>query len=261
MLLKSAMGLLIHTTDQTDAFSIIRKICYLFGCSKKCDNHDLYVEQFMDPKSLDLVSSVDTVTITGELEDPPFFPKTQREQSKFYSFCAAEYEKISSVPADTNLHNPLYVARFVRYIVDELLPYYPLWSGVAIKEFGIRRHSNAAVENWNKIIKAYLFDGEMRQLIPRAIRTLVENVKNRLVQRTFGCETTRQRRNGARKGQQMVEENNEAEKVEKLEVVCPNTLIEPTDNEPLNKKCFRKSKEYAAPWAKNYLRVINGAER
>ena len=75
------------------------------------------------------------------------------------------------------------------------LPYYPLWSGIVIKKFGIRRNSNACVESWNKIIKQFVFDGKMRQLIPRAITTLKENICQRLLQREYDCRTTRQQNN------------------------------------------------------------------
>ncbi|XP_025994314.1 sentrin-specific protease 3-like [Solenopsis invicta] len=93
------------------------------------------------------------------------------------------------------MKNHLFVPQFMTYLIDELLPYYPLWSAILIKEFDIRRHLNAAVENWHKIIKHYLFDGKMRQLIPRAINTLAKNVHNRLLQRKYGTRTTRQMKN------------------------------------------------------------------
>ena len=82
-----------------------------------------------------------------------------------------------------------------QHLLDELLPYYPLWSGIVIKKFGIRRNSNACVESWNKIIKQFVFDGKMEQLIPRAITTLKENICQRLLQREYDCRTTRQQNN------------------------------------------------------------------
>ena len=94
-----------------------------------------------------------------------------------------------------NQSNKFYLSSFVNYVQNEFLPYYPLWSGILIERFDIRRYSNATVESWNKIIKCFVFDGIMRQIIPRAISTLLENIVNRIIKRNYDWRTSRQRRN------------------------------------------------------------------
>lgn len=183
---------------------------------KKSVDHDLYVDklteinflQFLDKGNEDDLydklmkaekdNDEEGSDIDEEIVDFEFtYNNTNREQSKFYQAVIVEYNKsiIHSKNNTTDDTNHLYLPAFITYLLNELLPYFPLWLGLLIKRFGIRRNSNAAVESWNKIIKRFVFDSKMRQLIPRAINTLQDNASNRLLQRKYNRPTSRQKRN------------------------------------------------------------------
>lgn len=215
-LLKSAIGLLIHRTDLADAVSLFQTICILFGCPKKCVNYETFLQELADIATLEY-SLANNKTVSHESDDayPLGKSNTQRQQSRFYTLFSVKYKEVLEMSDFESMENNLYLPAFIMYLIDELLPYYPLWSGIVIKDFGIRRHSNAAVENWNKIIKYYLFDGVMRQLIPRAVRTLAKNVQNRLAQRKYDTLTTRQVKNRNAAKAFMAEECNVAIKITK----------------------------------------------
>ena len=94
------------------------------------------------------------MTIYRKILSKTNFNNTQREQSKYYQVFFSLYKEVIHI---NNLYedNALYKPEFITYLLNELLPYYPLWSGLLIKDFGIRRNCNAAVESWNKIIKHF----------------------------------------------------------------------------------------------------------
>lgn len=207
-LLRSCVGLLIHKTDLKDAVCLFKIICHLFGRPTKSELHESYLKKFADLQSMDCLESTDTEVIEED-EDYNWHGTSERQKSKFFILFKREYQEILELPVYDEVPNNLYVPKFMAYMIDELLPYYPLWSAIAIQCFGLRRNSNAAVESWHKTIKHYLFDGRMRQLIPRAIRTLANNAHNRLVQRKFDCTTTRQSRNRIMKKQSIQSDLND----------------------------------------------------
>lgn len=215
LLMRSAVGLLIHSTNFSHAKDLFKVFLILFGSEEKNDEeHNTYVKKLKDVEAFDkdfnilLKNSNDTAIenqdeaedLDIECEDLKYtFKDTQRETSKFYQTffkIKDEFEKSERiVSSKNNLYNP----RFITYLIDELLPYYPIWSGSIIKKFNLRRHSNACVESWNKYIKHFLFNGKMRQLIPRAIMVLKDNVIRRIRRKKFNLQTSRQNNNALNK--------------------------------------------------------------
>ncbi|KAJ8671772.1 hypothetical protein QAD02_003031 [Eretmocerus hayati] len=232
-MMRSAVSLLIHTTDIATAKMLFKKFVILFDSRMMSSNHSDLVTDLLHPELLDLIvaernrdahasnanSEMNSESHHNDLNDDfdaeeeildYQFNNTKREQSKFYQeFFRVHVQATKGVKF--NGSNPLYKPKFIEYLLNELLPYYPLWSGVMIKQFNLRRNSNAGSESWNKFIKHYLFDGEMRQKIPRAINKLESNVNNRLVQRKFDCRTSKQQENSRKRKSEMSMGNLESE--------------------------------------------------
>lgn len=74
------------------------------------------------------------------------------------------------------------------------MPYFPLWSAVAISQYGLSRDSNAPIENYFKILKHNILDGETRIPAPRFITKNLEIIQARLKERQFPLTTSRQKR-------------------------------------------------------------------
>ena len=216
-LLRSAVSLLIHATDFEHAKDLFRIFVILFELSAKTCQYDIYLQKLKDIKPLDLQktsmsenaknSLLDKEEKNEEIVDFQFsFANTKREQSEFYQEFYEIFVDVTENSKVTNEVNALKAPAFIKYLLNELLPYFPLWSAIVIKEFGIRRNSNACVESWNKIIKHFIFDGKMRQLIPRAISTLETNIRNRLRLREYDRRSTRQQENQIKSKMKALEE-------------------------------------------------------
>lgn len=187
-LLRSAIGLLLHTIYLEDGKTLFWILVKVFDCPKKSDDHEEYLAKLKEVEPLqylDLSKNVDNEeekkeqekTENGEeieeidedIVDFEFdFNNTKREQSKFYQeFFHVHKDAMKSAEKNKgNEKNPYYVPAFITYFLYELLPYYSTWSGIQIMRFGLRRNSNATAESWNKIIKRFVFLGKMRPLIP-----------------------------------------------------------------------------------------------
>ncbi|KYN06047.1 Ubiquitin-like-specific protease ESD4 [Cyphomyrmex costatus] len=225
-IMRCAVTLLIHKINLKDARMVFRAICKLFLTKKKSQSHDVLLAEYFNSESADFLTSADMeinvdedIGIEEENDENECsdYSKLKREQSPFYWFFFNIYKEILSDSDNENGdENEFYCPRFIEYLLDELAAYYPLWSGIIIQEFGIRRNSNATVENWNKIIKQYVFDGRMRQLIPRAISTLANNIHGRLIHRKYGTKTTRQINN--RKKKEKVSSTNDDLRIPKISI-------------------------------------------
>lgn len=87
--------------------------------------------------------------------------------------------------------NKFYSAEFMKYFLDFLIPYFGLWSAAGIIKFGIKRDSNAPVENHFKIYKHLLLNGKKNILAPRFIRLSQKYNDARLTERKYILKTTR----------------------------------------------------------------------
>lgn len=208
LLMRSAVGLLIHSTSFTHAKDLFKIFLILFGSEQKNnEEHKIYVDKLKDVEAYDKdfeilikenkdkINEDECEDLDAECEDFDYiFKDTQRETSKFYQTFFKIKDELEKSERITSEKNELYNPRFIAYLLDELLPYYPLWSGSIIKKFNLRRNSNACVESWNKFIKHFLFNGKMRQLIPRAIMILKGNVETQIRRRKYDLQTTRQKK-------------------------------------------------------------------
>lgn len=230
-LMRSAVGLLIHSTNYSHAQELFQILVIVFDLKEKnVEEYDIYLKALANIEHLDknmknIILNIKDDTEDSEKMDGEFvFKNTQREKSKFYQDFFKVRQQIHQ-SNDRKVKNDFYNPKFINYLLDELLPYYPLWSGIIICKFNIRRNSNASVESWNKYIKRYLFDGQMRQLIPRALMTLKKNVVNLLKRRKYDLRTTRQLNNALKKRNETDESKldlKEPELTEKDESVDPD---------------------------------------
>lgn len=58
--------------------------------------------------------------------------------------------------------NPFYANLLMNYAINYFLPYFPLWNASIISEFGLLRYSNAAAENFFKLLKHSLYQNQPR---------------------------------------------------------------------------------------------------
>ena len=201
-LLRSAISLLVHASDLEHALELFGVFVKLFNCKYKAIEYDILLDKLTKIKPLDIEDisqlykdSDDDDDFDKEVIDFEFcYSNSKREQLKFYRILFRKQEEIMNCRF-TELKNDYYTPSFISYLLDELLPYYVLWSAIKLKTVGLRRNSNSCVESWNKIIKQFVFDGKMRQVIPRAIDTLQQNITNRLIQREYDCRISRQNEN------------------------------------------------------------------
>lgn len=184
-LLTSAMTLLIHATTMNEAVSAFRDMMVTFGVDKKSTGFKTALQRISKLETADNV--IDEANKPRRdidrknahlLEDRG----TIRERSPFFRHFQEEYENILKVFEQDKAqeNNQFYVPEFIRHVKNEYLPYFPLWSAVALQRLGLRRDSNATVENWFKIIECLIFKGKMKQPIPRFIQTIEQYIIPRL---------------------------------------------------------------------------------
>ncbi|XP_066585532.1 metacaspase-2-like [Prorops nasuta] len=107
------------------------------------------------------------------------------------------------------IKNPFFCDRFLKYLLSKILPYFPLWSAIIIKIFKIRRDSNAAVENWFKIVKNNIFKKKLKLSIVHFIEEMSTVIAGSLKHRRYELITERQKRNNKLRnsGPEMVKEH------------------------------------------------------
>lgn len=81
--------------------------------------------------------------------------------------------------------NRYYSPEFLDYMLEYLLPYFPLWSAFVLTKFNLARDSNASVENYFKIVKKDILRKELRIPAPRFIRTMESLLDGRLRDRKY----------------------------------------------------------------------------
>jgi len=94
----------------------------------------------------------------------------------------------------TDTENGFLPQKFLRYVGDFLMPYFPLWSAMILTKISLYRDSNAAIENYYKIFKHYKFVHKKRMPAPRFLMQNFEFIKGGLKERKFLLKTTRQTR-------------------------------------------------------------------
>ncbi|XP_031336467.1 uncharacterized protein LOC116165876 [Photinus pyralis] len=80
---------------------------------------------------------------------------------------------------------------FMKYLLESVLTYYPIISGLIIKKLGYIRDNNGVVESWFRIVKKDIFLGKMRNLAARYIRRMSELITPRLIHEKVPLKATR----------------------------------------------------------------------
>lgn len=99
--------------------------------------------------------------------------------------------KPRSEKLNKNKKNSFFCPQFLGYLIHNILPYFPLISGIVIQIYGIRRNSNNVVENWFGC-KKYSLEKKIKILIPRLLQLHEETWQGRLNEVLYGLKTTRQ---------------------------------------------------------------------
>lgn len=226
-LLRTAVNLFIHSTDFNHSKQLFIMMLKLFAFQEKCPEYGIYFEKlYKDSSSLDFETNIIIKPSENDEECDSFenevidftFAKTQRDRSPFYQSFYKIKVDTENETKNFDGTNDLYLPNFINYLLNELLPYYSLWTGCMIKRFNLRRNSNACVESWNNIIKNLLFQSEMRQLIPRAIPTLEENISERILLRQSDLRTSKQQSNCLKKKLALEEKETADELSEKKDI-------------------------------------------
>ena len=118
-----------------------------------------------------------------------------KKDSPFYKYFDKAYQTTLMNVDLLGEKNKNYSLDFINYSMTTLIPYFPLWSAVLIKEYKITRDTNATVENWWKIEKYFNFNGVKKMLAPRYIQDKESVLKQRLRERELDLITTKQDRN------------------------------------------------------------------
>lgn len=100
--------------------------------------------------------------------------------SPYWKIFKAIKIKILKDTTCTDTKNNFFCQKFVRYIADFLMPYFPLWFAINLTKVGLYRDNNAPVENHYKIPA------------PRLIMQNFKFIKGSLKERKFSLKTTRQ---------------------------------------------------------------------
>lgn len=184
-----AITKLIHAQTLNEAGNIFKQMIIVFGlrfCAKSFTKSAKYLFGNNENDEIQkefIQHDFDNAIHNDCRKDSPFF--------KYFN----EIKEITVKDTDvTKQKNSQYSEDFIKYLLNTLLPYFPLWSALQIKEFGITRDTNATVENWWKIEKYYNLDGAKKVLAPRYIQAKEEVLEDRLRERKFDLTTSRQER-------------------------------------------------------------------
>ncbi|XP_036138813.1 uncharacterized protein LOC118644403 [Monomorium pharaonis] len=194
----NAITKLIHCTTVKESLMIFERLTRIFSTKNITDKADEdYLSYFLEDDTSEENDDVD-IESRSDFDDMNVHGDTKKD-SPFYKMFRRIYDTIvNSVEFCTTI-NKHYCEEFMNYVLDYLMPYYPLWSAIVIKKFGITRDSNACVENLWKIEKHFILGGKKRQIAPRYIQHKESLLEQRIRERTFNLQTSRQARNSIKK--------------------------------------------------------------
>lgn len=186
----SLMAKMLHCECVSAAAEVYVVFVTLFGLKNKYTDFNQLVSSvkiIVEDVSSDSTSYISPETeesgISYERKASPYYQAFQQIKINVLNRC-------STIPVS----NPFFSADFFEYVTEFLLPYFPLWSAVAIAQFGLSRDSNAPIENYFKILKHNILDGETRIPAPRFITKNLSIIQARLKERQFPHTTSRQKR-------------------------------------------------------------------
>lgn len=140
-------------------------------------------------------------TFKDDVDDTRQVHEDGRKGSAFYKhfhkICALildeaqEYEE--TLIEDKLIGNKNYNKKYFNYMVDFILPYYPLWSAAILPKLNLLRYSNAPIENYFNIVKNRLMAKKLRIPIPRFLALIEGFVRGWILERQYTLRTERQR--------------------------------------------------------------------
>lgn len=207
-----AMALLLETKNRSEAQEIFTGIVMAFNSPRINEEVKMAIKNIFKLKD---VSGTEESKENGETEEKCEIitdtDKHLRHGSPFYGFFNNIKKKVTLCADETLPVNDCYFPEFIDYLIEYILPFFPLWSGVVLQHFGIVRDSNNIVENWFKIVKNLIFLNQTGILLPRFIRKLSDYVISRLITRLYSRKTSKQKENDKKKKEQRKENNEKKE--------------------------------------------------
>jgi len=195
-----AIAKLIHCDKLSEARNVFRSLIKVFNLNIQDPEYD---------ECLDMISNVTSDVNDNVIDEDVNFDKAgetiediaetvdkTRKESPFYKTFNDIFTTVLAEKNETGgKPNENYCPAFIQYLINHLMPYYGLWSALEICKFGILRDSNAAVENYQKIIKHYIYEDKSNIPAPRFIQKQADYLETRLLERKYSFTTTRQKMN------------------------------------------------------------------
>ena len=242
---------LIHATTLNEAANVFRHLVVVFGTEYSSKNFTKSAKDLLK----DSKKSEETEKEYIEHDFDSSIHNDCKKDSPFYKYFDEVY-KTTLINIDLmRQKNKQYSPDFMNYLMTTLMPYFPLWSALMIKEFKITRDTNATVENWWKIEKFFNFDGVKKILAPRYIQEKESVLEQRLRERELDLVTTRQDRNKIKKKKTVKKETVTIKKKKLQKVTKPkkqkrkfelkkkllNKLKKEEDDEQFPEECWKRS--------------------
>lgn len=176
---------MLHCNSVSAAAGVYGVFVKLFGNEFQVDDFSHLLESVKlitedVSSSSDIYSPLQAETSSFDRKSSPYY-----HTFKEIEISARKNSKIFSKP------NIFFSKELFDYVADFLIPYFPLWSATGITQFHLNRDSNAPIENYFKILKHQILDGETHIPAPRFIMENFKIIEARLKQRQFPLKTTR----------------------------------------------------------------------
>lgn len=202
---------LIHCTNLEDFAIIVKKLIVVFGLQyyipEFTDNFSSVspnVESKDEDKQTDNDNDGDDKLLTDDHENVEDNSEIEngRAGSPFYKIGNAiriEVLNVSKLYENKNRTenlklNDFFCVKFLNYLLNFVLPYFPVWSASILKIFDILRDSNATVISYFNIVKHVIFQHKKHLPIPRFISHIEKLLHGWLLQRQYTVRTERQKK-------------------------------------------------------------------
>lgn len=194
---------LIHADTMQSAETIFNNMVIVFGNKLKTNVVDTAMQNMesMYCGSPNIkIEADDSTSDQVDVDDPEGIEAALRHGSPFYKhvqviMIRTMKENNSQQCGAESTENIYYLPSFLEYILEHYMPFFPLWSALVIRAFGILRDSNQPVENWFKNMKYLIFPLKSRIQVARFVQALVDNILPRLLERTYSLNTELQQKN------------------------------------------------------------------
>ena len=196
---------LVHTQNIETAKQLFAIGVRVFGFEHKCTEFKTVLEELNSVIAPDDILEDESLVETKKEEiDNELFRNVEEEKvgerhgspfhKLFYDIFKVINEKETANEKEKEEENPYYSKEFFEYLLEYLMPYFPMWSAVVLCYLGLTRDSNAVVENYFKWVKCEVWRKKMKNLIPRYIIKAEGLLEPKLLERELGTDTERQKK-------------------------------------------------------------------